>query len=236
MKINYLKRYLIGIAMIAFLAILAGNAFADKAANDNASRDGTWLTLDKRANYANNYMVMSPYWQASSGESYTFIAVTHSSLSGMASQIGVIFNAITSDKTAYDTAQSFTVTAGETQRVFIVSTNHGTINRTSLPDAVLLAGTTNFAYGHVRVNAKTTHPMLKYNSTVIKMNNHGDGFRDPTMLSYWGSVIMEKNTTGFAMEFIGDMNDSQTLAVDDGTNLATLKSNVNHMASGPNLQ
>jgi hypothetical protein len=29
------------------------------------------------------------------------------------------------------------------------------------------------------------------------------------MLSYWGSVVVEKNTTGFAMEFVGDMNDSQ---------------------------
>jgi hypothetical protein len=29
------------------------------------------------------------------------------------------------------------------------------------------------------------------------------------MLSYWGSVVIEQNTTGFAMEFIGDMNDSQ---------------------------
>jgi len=29
------------------------------------------------------------------------------------------------------------------------------------------------------------------------------------MLSYWGSVVVEQNTTGFAMEFIGDMNDSQ---------------------------
>ena len=28
------------------------------------------------------------------------------------------------------------------------------------------------------------------------------------MLSYWGSVIIEANTTGFAMEFMGDMNDS----------------------------
>ena len=118
MKINYLKRYLIGIVMIAFLAILAGNAFGEAfptiLPNDNASRDGTWATLDKRANYANNYMVMAPYWQAASGNSYTFVAVSHSSLSGMASQIGVIFNAITSDKTAYDTAQSFTVSAGET--------------------------------------------------------------------------------------------------------------------------
>jgi hypothetical protein len=29
------------------------------------------------------------------------------------------------------------------------------------------------------------------------------------MLSYWGSVVIEQSTTGFAMEFIGDMNDSQ---------------------------
>ena len=179
---------------------------------------------------------MSPYWQANSGESYTFVAVSHSSLSGMASQIGVIFNAITSDKTAYDTAQSFTVTAGETKRVFIISTNHGTINRTSIPEAVFLAGSPDFNYGHVRVNPQTTHPMLKANDTVIKINNHMDGFRDPTMLTYWGSVIIEANVTGFAMEFIGDMNDSQTMPVDDGTNLATLLSNVNHMASGPNLQ
>ena len=37
---------------------------------------------------------------------------------------------------------------------------------------------------------------------------HGGGFRDSTMLSYWGAVVIESNTTGFAMEFVGDMNDS----------------------------
>ena len=41
----------------------------------------------------------------------------------------------------------------------------------------------------------------------------GAGIRDITTLSYWGSVIIETNTTGFAMEFIGDMNDSMTPAV-----------------------
>ena len=28
------------------------------------------------------------------------------------------------------------------------------------------------------------------------------------MLSFWGAVVIETNTTGFAMEFIGDMHDS----------------------------
>ena len=240
MKINYLKRYLIGIAMIAFLAILAGNAFADKAPSDNATRDGSWVTADKRANYANNYMVMSPYWQSKNGNSYTFVAVSHSSLSGMASQIGVVFNALSQSENkgtyAFDTAQRFTVTAGETKRVFIISTNHGSINRTSIPTAIFLAGSPDFNYGHVRVNPLTTHPQLKTNATVIKMNNHGDGFRDSTMLTYWGSVIIESNTTGFAMEFIGDLNDSQTLAVDNMTNAVTIKSNDHHMASGTNIQ
>ena len=39
MKINHLKRYLIGIAMTGFLALLAGNAFGDIATSVNASRD-----------------------------------------------------------------------------------------------------------------------------------------------------------------------------------------------------
>ena len=37
--------------------------------------------------------------------------------------------------------------------------------------------------------------------------------RDITTLSYRGSVIIETNTTGFAMEFIGDINDSMSPAV-----------------------
>ena len=234
MKINHLKRYLIGIAMIAFLAILAGNAFANSALNDNASRDSGTLTLNKTAsNYANNYMVMSPYWQAESGGSYTFVAVSHSSLSGMASQIGVVFNAITSDKTAYDTAQRFTVTAGETKRVFIINTNHSSINSTNQPNAAFVAGTTNFTYGHLRIMPAATHPMLRvHDGKAIKVTNQGDGFRDATMLTYWGSVIVEANTTGFAMEFIGDLNDSRTMAFG---HMSTFSS-TNQMGSGPNIQ
>ena len=65
MRINYVKRYIIGIAMTAFLALLAGNAFADKvtAVNKLASRD--WSDGDGQ--YANNFMVVSPYWQVEGG-------------------------------------------------------------------------------------------------------------------------------------------------------------------------
>ena len=155
----------------------------------------------------------------------------------MASQIGVQLNAITSAKTAYASAPTFTVSAGETKRVFIIPTNHATINSTTVPTAVFLAGTSNFTYGHLRFKPGTSSPSL---ATIIyptgtgevPMSGHGDGFRDSTMLSYWGSVIVEANTTGFAMEFIGDMNDSHSVA---GGFMAHF-SNTNTMGAGLNLQ
>ena len=212
MKTKHLKRYLIGIVATAFLGLLVGNAFGDAALNDNPSRDHSILTAGKEAgtNWANNYMVVSPYWQVQGGNSYTFVAVSHSSLSGMASNIGVVINAITSAGDAYATAATFTVAAGATQRVFIVPTNHSTINPTTVPTATFMAGTTDFSYGHIRVNPATSHPQMKIQHEHLPVTNTGDGFRDTTMLTYWGSVIVEANTTGFAMEFIGDMNDSQS--------------------------
>ena len=218
---RYFKRYFIGIAMTAFIALLAGNAFGDAAAGVNATRD---FSDGTNGAYANNYIVASPYWQVEDGASYTFVAVSHSSLSGMASQIGVVINAITSTGSAYDTAESFTVTAGGTQRVFIVPTNHSTINSTNISTAVFLSGTSDYTYGHLRITPQTSHPQLMTDAASLPHNgvtgsgtglsDRNDGFRDSTMLSYWGSVIVEANTTGFAMEFIGDVNDSQTLSKD----------------------
>ena len=214
MEINHLKRFFIGIATTAFLALLIGNAFGENLGTArNANRDfgdGTKCHTDCTS-WSNNYMVVSPYWQTEGGASYTFVAVSHSSLSGMASQIGVTVNAITSAGTAYDEAETFTVAAGTTHRVFIIPTNHSSINSTTVTDAAFLAGSSAFTYGHLRIVPAASHPQLKTAGTDIPISSRGDGFRDTTMLTYWGSVIVEANTTGFAMEFIGDLNDSITL-------------------------
>ena len=191
MKTKLTTRFSKFIAVLAFLALLAGNAFAF----DNSSR------------------VVSPYWQSDSG-SYTFIAVSHTSLSGMASQIGLTLNAITNDQSAFGTAVSFTVQSGTTTRVFIVRTNQSTINSTSISSAQFIVGTTNFEHGHIRIDPVATNPNARAGSTngalsVGIQSLIGDGYRDITMLSFWGSVVVETNTTGFAMEFIGDMADSQ---------------------------
>ena len=209
MKTKLIKRVSYLPAILAFLALLAGNAFA----------------ADIRGDVPNNETVVSPYWQSDSG-SYTFIAVTHTSLSGMASQIGVKINAITNDKTAFGDALEFTIQSGTTTRVFIARTTHATLTPTNYPSAKFIQGTSDFEHGHIRVDPIATLPGAAVtgntygkfarcvrpgacNSTSGSVRN-GGGFRDTTMLSYWGAVVIEQNTTGFAMEFIGDMNDSQS--------------------------
>ena len=207
MKTKLTTRFSKFIAVLAFLALLAGNALAF----DNSSR------------------VVSPYWQSDSG-SYTFIAVSHTSLSGMASQIGLTLNAITNGQSAFGTAVSFTVQSGTTTRVFIVRTNQSTINSSSITAAQFIVGTTNYKHGHIRVDPVSTNPNARAGSTnealsVGVQSLIGDGYRDITMLSFWGSVVVETNTTGFAMEFIGDMADSQATStlVATGTNITDVQ-------------
>ena len=181
MKTKLTKRFSSLIAILAFLALLPGIAFAE----------------------TNNKSVVSPYWQSDSG-SYTFIAVSHTSLSGMASQIGLTVNALGKDQAAFGTAVSFTIDSGTTTRVFIVNTSHASVNPTTIPAAQFIQGTTNFAFGQVLISPVASNPE--------RTTGHHEpfpGYRDTTMLSYWGSVVIEQNTTGFAMEFIGDMNDTQ---------------------------
>jgi len=152
--------------------------------------------------------VISPYWQSDS-TSYSFIAVSHPSLTEMASQIGVKLNAITSDKTAFNTAASFTISSGETIRVFIVRTGHSIINPTIIPSGVFIAGTTDYKYGSIIVNPVASHPEIRTSALWVKGNT--EGYRDVTMLHFFGGIVFDSVTTGFAMEFIGDTHDSEPI-------------------------
>jgi len=165
--------------------------------------DAFWSArLDLALAIENKSRVISPYWQSDSG-SYTFIAVSHSSLSTIASQVGMVINAIQNDLTAFGTAVTFTISAGSTERIFIVRTN-STVNSTSISSAQFIVGTTNFKHGHLRIEPVATNPATDITFTLSTLG----GRRDITMLNFWGAVVIETNTTGFAMEFIGDMQDS----------------------------
>ncbi len=174
--------------------------------------DAFWSArLDLALAIENKSRVISPYWQSDSG-SYSFIAVSHSSLSTIASQVGMVINAIQNDLTAFGTAVTFTISAGSTERIFIVRTN-STVNSTSISSAQFIVGTTNFKHGHLRIEPVATNPAATVGFNI--------GRRDITMLNFWGAVVIETNTTGFAMEFIGDMQDSAaTPSMDDSASVA----------------
>lgn len=161
------------------------------------------VTGESRA-FENKSRVVSPYWQSDTG-AYTFIAVTHPSLADSASQIGFVLNAIQDDLSAFGTAVTTTISAGTTQRVFIVRSGHSFITPTGIPTAQFIVGTTSFKHGHIRIDPVASNP------EVVTATSDGDGYRDVTMLSYWGAVVIDSNTTGFAMEFIGDVHDSAAI-------------------------
>lgn len=187
MKNKLSMRFLISVAGIVALAFSAVNAFAVSSVTNKSS-------------------VVSPFWQ-SDGSVYTFIAVSHSSLAGMNSEVGVKLSAFDEDGTSFSST-SFTVTENTTTKVFLVSTNHSTINSltvTTNSSTILLSGTTNLVSGHVTVTSVASKP---FNLAAVPGTAASGQARDATMLTYWGSVVVPGNNTGFAMEFIGDTHDS----------------------------
>ena len=172
----------------------------------------------------NRFGVISPYWQSDTG-SYSFIAVTHTSLSGMASQIGVKINALKKDNTAFNTAASFTISAGTTQRVFIVRTGHSIINPTIIPSGVFIAGTTDYTYGSIVIEPIASNPLLRTQEKWPSGPGNSEGYRDVTMLAFFGAIVFDAATTGFAMEFIGDVHDSSDIF--DGLGQPKVVSGVN---------
>ena len=69
-----------------------------------------------------------------------------------------------------------------------------------MPTASIIIGSSNFKHGHIRIDPVSNNPEIQTPS--------GSGFRDVTMLNFWGAVVIEESQTGFAIEFIGDMHDS----------------------------
>ncbi len=150
-------------------------------------------------------MVVSPYWQADSGV-YTFIGVSHPSLSAMNSQIGVRLQALTQSNELVDAPLEFTIDSGVTQKIFIVQTNNPFINQENLPASLFqFAGPDSSERGQLKFTPIASNPL----NLMGDPGAEGRGYADITMLGFWGAVVVRANSTGFAMEFIGDMKDSR---------------------------
>jgi len=175
-------------------------------------------------------LAISPYAQAVPNDSYTFIGISHPSLSSALTQIGVVVEAIdmtTTVNNASGRAQVFTVNAGETHRVFIVNQSNATINSStaSFTDSRthLIPTAPSAQFGSVRITTVSRKPITA--TSVGGINKYAN----LAQLSMWGIVYIEASGTGFAMEFVGDMADSTV-----GGNIKVLTHHIETAASTEN--
>ena len=153
--------------------------------------------------------VISPYAQVVPDDSYTFIGVSHPSLTTALTQIGVILevrNMTTIPNNPAGRAAVFTIGAGETHRIFVVNVGHSTINlsNASFTDSLShLIFTQNTAqFGNISAMSVNQHPL---NATTVRGVRK---YANLSQLSMWGVVFIPASSTGFAMEFVGDAQDS----------------------------
>jgi hypothetical protein len=174
-------------------------------------------------------IAVSPYAQAVPDNSYTFIGISHPSMNSASSAIGVAVEVIGMTTTINNRAGRaviFTVDAGETHRVFVVNQSHATINsqNASFTDSRthIIPTIDSAQFGSIRVTTVAQDP----NTSVLVGTN--ETFENLAQLSMWGVVYIESSGSGFAMEFVGDMQDSKIVGL-----LGTLKAgNRGSEASG----
>ena len=164
-------------------------------------------------------LAVSPYAQAVPNDSYTFIGISHPSMNSASSAIGVALEVIgmtTSTNNAAGRATIFTVDAGETHRVFVVNQSHATINTSNAAftdsRTHIISTVDSAQFGSVRVTTVAEDPNISVDVGTNKT------FENLAQLSMWGIIYVESSGSGFAMEFIGDMQDSRIVG-----NLGQLK-------------
>jgi hypothetical protein len=193
------------IKQLILFALIGMLYFAPTASGDITQADATRFS---------SRIAISPYAQAVPNDSYTFIGVSHPSLSTALTQIGVVVEAIgmtTTTNNAAGRAAVFTVDAGETHRVFIVNQSNATINTSnaSFTDSRthLIPTVDSAQFGAVRVTSVSERPQEVAGSREVDVGGVKK-FDNLAQLSIWGIVFIESGGAGFAMEFVGDMQDS----------------------------
>jgi len=154
-------------------------------------------------------IVLSPFVQSVPSDSYTFIAINHSSLETALTQVGVALEVLgmtTVPNNAAGRAAIFTIDAGETHRIFIANISHPNINSSNPAftdsDTHLIFTADSAQFGNIRAVSINENPISPTTVNSIRKYNN------LSQLSFWGVVFVESSATGFFMEFIGDAHDS----------------------------
>ena len=197
----------------------------------------------------NARFAISPYAQVVPNSSYTFIGISHPSLATAHTSIGIAVEALdmtTVPNNAAGRAAVFTIDAGTTHRVFIVNQGHATINanNSSFTDSLthLITTTDTDQYGNIKVTSIGTTPSLsstesqrpgKYQTATANTLSRWDNV---AQLSMWGVVYQSSNGAGFALEFIGDMHDSNPSAGEGESPAGTAGSGLEAIGYSPAQQ
>ena len=171
----------------------------------------------------NARFAISPYAQVVPNSSYTFIGISHPSLATAHTSIGIAIEALdmtTVPNNASGRAAVFTIDAGTTHRVFIVNQGHATINSSNSlftdSQTHLITTADSDQFGNIKVTSIGTVPTL-YTGVSQRPGAYASGvdvisrWDNVAQLAMWGVIYKSSNGSGFALEFIGDMHDSNAL-------------------------
>ena len=176
----------------------------------------------------NSRLAISPYAQVVPNSTYTFIGISHPSLATAHTSIGIAVEALdmtTVPDNASGRAAVFTIDAGTTHRVFIVNQGHATINSSNAlftdSQTHLITTADSDQFGNIKITSIGTVPTF-YTGTSKRPGAYASGvdvisrWDNVAQLSMWGVVYQASNGAGFALEFIGDMHDSNPGGCSDG--------------------
>ena len=189
---------------------------------------------------------ISPYAQVVPNSSYTFIGISHPSLATAHTSIGIAVEAIdmtTVPDNASGRAAVFTIDAGTTHRVFIVNQGHATINSSNslFTDTLthLITTADSDQFGNIKVTSIGTLPTL-YTGVGQRPGDYRTSsavavtrWDNVAQLAMWGVVYQSSNGAGFALEFIGDMHDSNSInEVVDGSDIEAVGYAIGQQTQG----
>ena len=149
--------------------------------------------------------IVSPYWQfggQGSSAEYTFIAITNPSISGNLSRAVTVTAIDTDGNTTAGGATTFTIPIGVTARVFIIATNHSAVNSLTVSGVNWVGTTTGSGKGMLLIEGAYPHFSASGNRLLAGTKNFAN------LLTTWGAVYYPSQSSGFAMDFAGDLGNS----------------------------
>ena len=95
-------------------------------------------------------------------------------------------------------------------------------------------GTIDYTYGNIIVEPIATKPLTITGAAYQAGKGNNKGYREVTMLSFFGCIIFDTGFTGFALGFIGDAHNSFVVFPADRESLVPISGQTTGAGRGIN--